>query len=426
MGIAAQKAVKLFRISYRTQRLAGQADFATALVALPARRELANKQGMPEQDDEEEDKMKDGKRAPLVVFAHGTAPYGTACASSKLDPLQCSNTTDGDTELVSIVALATLGYPVIAPDYAGYVQGSRAPGYLLSEDEAHSVLDATRAMNKLRQRAVEKVVLIGHSQGGHAVLSAQSLAKSYGLAGQLVGVAAMAAFWAPTRALGVIGLPGSPFEEDPNALSFIIEYFYTHGEVLDGAGKGKQVFDPDPTKQMLLAQHINTCNFNSTTCNFINAPPPELGRAYEFLKPDFFDAIAACGLNVDDCQVTPAGQTWEKRFKADRPKVDKKGAPIVLWHGAADPVVPVPFASCAYNKIASDVSGGTTPFTFCGDQTANHDQILSNDLAWVTRWIDARALGGAEPEACMSYPDFAEYIGPDIACPEPPSPVNVD
>lgn len=193
-GITAQKAVKLFRITYRTQRLAGQADFATALVALPARKELANKQGMPEQDDEEEDKMKDGKRAPLVVFAHGTAPYGTACASSKLDPLQCSTTTDKDTELVSIVAFATLGYPVIAPDYAGYVQGSRAPGYLLSEDEAHSVLDATRAMNNLRQRAVEKVVLVGHSQGGHAVLSAQSFAKSYGLSGQLVGVAAMAPF----------------------------------------------------------------------------------------------------------------------------------------------------------------------------------------------------------------------------------------
>ena len=40
--------------------------------------------------------------------------------------------------------------------------------------------------------------------------------------------------------------------------------------------------------------------------------------------------------------------------------------------------------------------------------------------------IDARALGGPEPEACLSYPQLAEIVGPDIACPEPPSPVNVD
>jgi hypothetical protein len=210
---------------------------------------------------------------------------------------------------------------------------------------------------------------------------------------------------------------------DPGALSFVVEYFYTHGEVLDAAGKGKLLFDP--MKETALTQHINTCNFTPTTCTFINPVPPELGLAYEFLRPDFFNAVAACGADITQCEAPPLAKTWEKRFKADRPKLDKQGAPIVLWHGAADAVLPVQFASCANEKIVNE-PGGAPMFTFCGDTAADHDQILSFDLAWVTRWIDARALGAPEPEACMSYSQFAEWYGPDIACPPLSLPVNVD
>jgi pimeloyl-ACP methyl ester carboxylesterase len=419
--------VKLFRISYRTERLAGQADFATALVALPAKKDnaTANKQSTPEDDDDDEDKLNSGQRAPLVVFAHGTAPYANGCASSKLDPLQCSTTTDNDTELVSIIALATLGFPVIAPDYAGYVQGSRAPGYLFSEDEAHSVLDATRAMNKLRQKSVEKVVLVGHSQGGHAVLSAQALAKSYGLAGKLVGVAAMAPFWAPARVLAALGTE-TPYAEDPNAQAFIIEYFYTHAEVLDGAGQGALLFN----KGVDIGGQVSKCLFPSDHCYFINKA--ELGLASKFFKPEFFSTVNSCGKDIGKCSPNPLAVKWEKRFKADRPKLDRTGAPIVMWQGVFDFVVPAPFATCAYNKISNDLSGNNAAtFKFCGDLTADHDQILSHDLAWVTRWIAARAQGGPEPEQCFGYQDFAgavsDVLGPKlVACPDPPSPVNVD
>jgi len=425
--LTAQKAVKLFRISYRTQRLAGQADLATALVALPAKKDVAASVAV-EEDDEEEDKGGDGKRLPLVVFAHGTWPYGTSCAPSKLDPLQCSTTGDNDTELVTIMALASQGYPVIAPDYAGYVEGSRSPGYLLSEDEAHSVLDATRAMNKLRQKAVDKVVLLGHSQGGHAVLSAQALAKKYGHAGKLVGVVAAAPFWAPARTLGMLAGAPPPLGNDPSVLAFVVEYFYTHAEVLDGAGQGKQLFQPN--KREALRKYVNQCSFTDSYCTFINPVPPSLGLAPDFFQPDFLEAVSSCGFEKDACSTPGLAKKWGNRFVADRPKLDPTGAPVLMWHGALDAVVPMTFGTCAYQKISSDLSANK--FTFCGDVGADHDQILSFDLAWVMGWINARANGSPEPAACSNYLTFAAEVAAtygglvDITCPAYPSPVNID
>jgi pimeloyl-ACP methyl ester carboxylesterase len=440
VGIEVLKAVKLFRITYRTGRLAGQPDFATALVALPAKAQPASPPpAIGDGDDDDEDTLKSGKRAPLVVFAHGTAPYGNGCASSKLDPLQCSETVDGDTELAFIVALATLGHPVVAPDYAGYVQGSTTAGYLLAEDEAHSVLDAARSINKLRTKSVDKVVLVGHSQGGHAVLSAQALASGYGLAGKLVGVAAMAPFWAPLRLLPLT-VAGPPYDTNPIAQAFAIEYFYTGAEVRDGAGHGELLFNPD--KRALLSTYVATCNFSSTSCNFINSPPEGFGLASEFFDGPFFAAVSACGFDRSQCKASPLAKTWEQRFVSDRPTLDRNGAPIVLWHGAADPVIPAPFAKCAVKKITRDLGlnkngdpdaddsdvekiVNSPAFSFCGDPYADHDQILSDNALWISQWITARALGEPEPTAggCMPTKQFKDAVaatGQTFTCPNPP------
>lgn len=438
VGITAHKSVKLFRITYRTERLAGQPDFATALVALPAMQQAASAQiaVSGEFDDDSQDTLLTGQRAPLVVFAHGTAPYGNNCASSKLDPLQCSTTQEGDTELSFIVALATLGHPVVAPDYAGYVQGSIAPGYLLAEDEAHSVLDSARAINNLRTKAVDKVVLVGHSQGGHAVLAAQAYSSSYGLAGKLSGTAAISAFWAPLRLLPLV-VAGPPYDTNPFAQAFAIEYFYTAAEVRDGRGQGQLLFNIDPT---VLDDYVNTCSFSDTFCQFIT--PPDFGLAAEFFEPTFFQTVASCGFDRAACEASPLAKKWHKRFISDRPTINRNGGPIVLWHSAPDAFVPAPFAKCAIKKItrdlglnkSADVDGddaeveriaNNTAFSFCGDATADHDQILSRNAAWMSQWIAARGAGGPEPTAggCLTIRQFKQAVeatGQAFTCPRPP------
>ena len=174
-------AVRVYRVAYRTERLAGQEGLTSALVLLPDWPLTA--------------------APPLVVFAHGLEGVDPICNVSKGDWTKAPYHRVG-----SLLALASYGYPVIAPDYAGFLPDSAPGGVMLAEDEAHSVLDGTRAMSKLlKARATSgQVVLVGHSQGGHAVLSAQALVSSYGLTGQLAGVVAFAPMWIPSQTSGVI------------------------------------------------------------------------------------------------------------------------------------------------------------------------------------------------------------------------------
>ena len=101
-----------------------------------------------------------------MVLAHGSVGIAPTCAPSLLD---LSARGAGQDFPVNIYKLAGYGYTVIAPDYAGFSYG-QPPGYFNAEDEAHAVLDATRAAANLLPSMPDKVVFVGHSQGGHAVL----------------------------------------------------------------------------------------------------------------------------------------------------------------------------------------------------------------------------------------------------------------
>lgn len=411
VGADVQNSVQLYRISYRTLRLGQTADVASALVALPAGRSGANSSA--ESDlavDATSSLGANRSRAPLVVYAHGTVPYGTSCADSRLDPLRDTR----DLELGTVIAFATHGFPVVMPDYAGFIAGSPVAGYLLSEDEAHSLLDATRAMQNLLQTPQDKVALVGHSQGGHAVLSAQALARSYGLSGELVGVAAFAPFWAVGRTMGAIVSSEFGFNthDDAGLISFAIEYFYTHAELYDGTGRGAALFKP--AVRPALNSFVSTCQFE--------ADPSVLGAtSADFFQADFLAAVGECGVfGGADC-ASGLASTWERRFRADRPKLDPRGAPVVMWQGALDAVIPTSLAKCAIDKITADLpaSSASAKFTLCGDALADHESLESNNAAWVTSWIEARARRGAEPASCPGESALEGDQGP-LSCMTPP------
>ena len=250
-NVQVRNAVRIYRLSYRTQRAGGRADLSSALVALPQRARILSGTevegtGGETTEQVETDRVAEAdfnRRAPLIVYGHGTVPYGQTCAYSRSSPLTAQVFGAPDLELRTVVALAAQGWPVIMPDYAGFVAGSPVAGYMYAQDEAYSVLDATRAMQQLLGQTRDQVVLVGHSQGGHAVLAAQSYARAYGMSGRLAGVVAFAPFWAPARTFGVI--LGGYSAANPNdwyPLGTAIEYFYTHLELYDGPGAGKRLF----------------------------------------------------------------------------------------------------------------------------------------------------------------------------------------
>jgi hypothetical protein len=148
-GLELTTGVRFYRIQYRTERLAGEASVATAFVFVTI--EAA------------------ASPSPLVLFARGHADFGQGALSSL--PIRM-------TTFANALAIAARGYPVIAPDYTGYVKRATPPAPTLAEDEAHSVLDATRALVSLLPHGSTsgEWVFVGASRGGHAVLSAQSFA----------------------------------------------------------------------------------------------------------------------------------------------------------------------------------------------------------------------------------------------------------
>lgn len=122
---------------------------------------------------------------PVVAWAHGTTGIAKRCAPS-LEPKAALKSVFGVQELVDA------GYVVVATDYAGLgSEGFHA--YLIGTSEAHSVLDAVKAVRSRPEwHAGSRYVLYGHSQGGHAALWATQLAPTYAPDLELLGTAVLA------------------------------------------------------------------------------------------------------------------------------------------------------------------------------------------------------------------------------------------
>lgn len=124
-----------------------------------------------------------GATRPVVAWAHATTGVAHKCAPSRRsDPLAIPGIKD----------MIARGYTVVATDYPGLGTPGPVP-YLIGLGEAQSVLDSVKAVRTVPEaQAGDAFVLWGHSQGGHAVLFAASLAKTYAAELKLLGVAAAA------------------------------------------------------------------------------------------------------------------------------------------------------------------------------------------------------------------------------------------
>lgn len=140
---------------------------------------------------------------PIVTWAHGTSGIADACAPSKIGmPAQY------DQRLLNQWLKA--GYAVVRTDYEGLGTPSTHP-YLIGVSEGRSVLDMVRAARKLDRSLGKKVVIAGHSQGGHAALWAASLAGKWTPELSVRGTLALAPvshLGEQAQALGLLTTPG--------------------------------------------------------------------------------------------------------------------------------------------------------------------------------------------------------------------------
>jgi len=158
---------RALRMLYTTTRSDGSITLASAVVAVPT------------QDT--------GSARIVLAWQHGTTGVARSCAPS-LRP-------DALTEeaIPGIAGAIERGWVVVATDYPGQGTTGRYP-YLIGEGEGRATLDAARAAGQIEGAgSPERVMLWGHSQGGHATLWAAQIAPEYSPELDVVGVAALSA-----------------------------------------------------------------------------------------------------------------------------------------------------------------------------------------------------------------------------------------
>jgi hypothetical protein len=404
-GAPIPQGMSVYRIAFRTERAAPASGSSDGGIASPEGFSSARLY------------IPDNPRSEaFVVAAHGTHGEGTTCADSRSFILDPAFT---DSSKIYGLSLSGSGWITIAPDFAGYGYGQAPHGWFLPEDEAPPILDATRAVKNLLLPSAlpPQVVFMGHSQGSHVVLSAQALAKSYGMEGQLIGVVPMALLWFSGQTWGasLSPLAGLTTQKDAAAISYGMFYFYGHGELLDGSGGGLTMFQP--AKRAQVKQLLDTtCESDATT-----ALPPLGTTTADFYDPAFVNAMESCTIYQTGCTVEPAA-TWLRRALDDRPAIDPYSAPIVVWHGAIDKDIPPARAQCGFDKLARDLqsaSAPTTTLTICGDSGADHTGIVQRNIDWVARWIDARVTGQPDPPGCPGTAPL-QPPGGTLTCATPP------
>src|SRR3954469_22229146 len=143
---------------YRSTGIRGKAVAVSGTVAIPKGR--APKGGWP-----------------VVAYAHGTTGIADSCAPSRDS---AGNPVHGLNAYAYPLLQRWLkaGYAVVRTDYEGLGTPGAHP-YLIGRSEGRSVLDSVRAARKLDPRLGRRVVIAGHSQGGHAALWAASLAPKW-------------------------------------------------------------------------------------------------------------------------------------------------------------------------------------------------------------------------------------------------------
>jgi pimeloyl-ACP methyl ester carboxylesterase len=325
-GGAALGGARNYRVLYKQVGIRGELVAVSGLVAIP--------QGEAPQGG-----------WPVISWAHGTTGIADQCAPSRLPR---------DSSYPLLASWIKAGYAVLRTDYEG-LGGPGAHPYLIGRSEGYGVLDIVRAARQLDPALSERVIITGHSQGGHAALWAASLSRGYTPEVKLRGVVAFA--------------PASHIATEAAFLKTVTAPSLTPlaAEILRGIDIGYPSLHIGslltPAAVRLYPQTLTTCLGGlGSTRSFGGLPLDQL------VLPSANIAPAIADLTKND------------------PGKLKIGAPVLLAQGLADQTV-LPVFTQGLSQSLSHVGDVVTLRTYAG---ATHGSVLKAAQADAAKFLKRR------------------------------------
>ena len=276
LRLASPSSFKLWAVLYHSRSRAGRDVIVSGTVAVPSSKPPRG-------------------GFPLISFAHGTTGFTDASAPSRTGDTGTPWTLGHLLKL-----LMPRGYALAATDYEGL--GTPGPLQLaVGLSAGHSVLDVARAARALGHGAVaRRVAVLGHSEGGHAVLWAGQLARSYSPELRVRAVIASA----PGADLDGIGrLRDHAPETTGDVLGLMGSWHDLFGAPLEGLLTPAGIHDA----QAIIADH---------------------GDQIDLSQPPFLP------------WPSPLPSPWPRLLRENTPGAQRTAAPILLLVGTADQHVP--------------------------------------------------------------------------------------
>lgn len=361
----------LYRIAYRTYRDDGVPGVSTARVYLP--------------------KLPRSLPLPVVAIAHPTEGLAPGCTPSEV-------TTSLEDEALP---WAALGFAVIASDYAGLGNGG-VQGYLGNHDQAHSMLDSARALRTLLPAGVldDRVLLVGYSQGGGAVLASQGLERSYGAGGKIAGVVVFAAEWVSRLdSLQLVHTLASP-----DSLTISMGVSVPVVTAMRDYAFGYNVLGPDASTATFPASNASgIANALMTLCQvpfggYIQGVAVHVGDIFD---DGFRASLLACiqpDAGEPDASCSGIGQQFYDWVTADMVAPDPNGAPVLYVQGLSDTIMPPSQEGACNIDLLQDAG---VPVQVCTDPAASHTDVVARNVPFAIQWANAKLYGGAAP-TCSS------------------------
>jgi hypothetical protein len=189
-----------------------------------------------------------------------------------------------------------------------------------------------------------------------------------------------------------------------------IWYHYTHGELLDGAGHGVDLFIP--SKQAGIKSFVDG--------NCWAEQYPDLVALGSTVSDVFLSSYAsnvgAAAAGGDNCMGDATCETWTARMIADWPHLQGTATkvPILLLYGKDDLEVTPDVEACTVKRFMADQA----TFNVCYDaDPVGHHGIVSAKADYVADWIAAQTLGAQAPAQCpLNQSGVVNDAGAPIAC----------